>query len=553
MPHPAPAWNRAGTLLAVFLLSALVLGVGVQNLPIGQAYIDPVDKLRAQDESLYSHCALRMTTAGDWMTPTLLGRYFLQKPPLVMWLAGLSMKGLGISLLTLRLPVLLAGALAAVLVFCWLWGSNGAGLAAAGVLLLVSNRLWQTYARLCMTDVLLSACIVAAIYFLARDPRLESRSSFWGFVVSTAAAIMTKSIAGVLPLLVLLLFCALMRGEDRPPIRRVGQAVLLTGTLVAPWHLYQLIAHGRWFWTEYVKTQVLGMGLHPPWLLSPETAPVYYVKRLALTDPVLALLALIAIPSLWASVRSRQAARPLLLGCWLLVGVASMLLFQARNVTYLALLLPPLCILAAGYAPRPLSLRPWLLVALLGVAFLSKLWPMAQPWTLRPIDQSPSASIAALRSYCERGRGNELIVVSPDDDFYSVTLPLPRVRYCFVAPLEAIERYGPHYVYLGVTVTTDQFLALDRWKPQFEQRLRNWKLDSTDPLATAIVAGSEADVLQIILTHPQSDFFLPAQMRGLVEPAAQQTHQVVAATPERFFLLATQTQGASRTRQIPCW
>jgi hypothetical protein len=543
--------QRAAAFVAVFLLAALTLGVGVRSMPVGQAHVDPLDKLHAQDESLYTHCALQMATEGHWATPMLLGRYFLQKPPLSMWLAGASMKCFGVSLATLRLPAVLAGALSVALIFGWLVESTGARLALAGALLLVSNRLWQTYSRLAMTDVLLSTSIAAAVCFIGRDPRLERRASFWGFVVSVAAAVMTKSVAGAIPVLVLLLFWALMRGKERPSSGRVAVSIALAAALAAPWHLYQLATHTRWFWAEYVKTQLLGVGLQPAWQLSPEPGTVFYAKRLVLTDPVLAL-AILAIPSLWTAVRSR-GARPLLLASWILVVLASMALFQAHNVTYLSMLLPPLSIVAAGYAPRPLRARPWLLVSLLGVIFVLKLWPAAQPWTLRPVDQNPSPSIAALRSYCERGRGNELILVAPDDDFYSATLPLPKVRYCWVAPLEAIARYSPHNVYLGVTVTAEQFLALDRWKPQFEESLRDWKLDSTEPLATAIVAASEAGVLQMIQTHARSDFFLPAGMRGSIEAAVPGTHQLVAATQERFFLLANQTQPVARRPQRSCW
>src|SRR5262249_10744270 len=210
-------------LAVVFLLALIGLGAGVGRIRVSSAFTDPISAVRAQDEATYVHSAIQMARSGNWMTPRFLGRFYMQKPPLLMWLTGLSVKWFGVSLLTARLPVLLAASLAVTLVFVWMAETHSVPMAAVGTVLLVSNSLWHRYARICQTDALLAAWIVGAAFCLARDPRLAGRFSFLCFGVFTAAALMTKNIAGLLPLLILLVFRVLMRGERRPAIARVLQ------------------------------------------------------------------------------------------------------------------------------------------------------------------------------------------------------------------------------------------------------------------------------------------------------------------------------------------
>ena len=113
-------------------------------------------------------------------------------------------------------------------------------------------------------------------------------------------------------------------------------------------------------------------------------------------------------------------------------------------------------------------------------------------------------------------------LVEPEDAYYSAVLPLPRVRYCVMDSLSSVENYGPHLLHLGVTVTADQFADMDRWRDRFRQRMAAWGLDSTEALATVIVAGSQSDVWKVIQTHPQSDFFLPTEMRPHAEALAKE-------------------------------
>ncbi len=545
LPKP---WAEMGKLAAVFLLALLALGLGVHKVSIAAAFTDPISGIRAQDESFYSHSAIQMARSGDWLTPKLLGRYFLQKPPLLMALSGLCLQWFGVSLLALRLPVLLAGSLAVVLAFSWVEKARGARAATATAILLVSNPLWHAYSRICQMDALLGAWIVAALYCLAFDSRLASRSAFWGYGIFTAAAIMTKSIGGVLPLLVLLVFSLLVGAGRRPSAKRTLQTFLLTAGLALPWHLYQLLVHPRWFWAEYVQLQILGFGLRPPGQTAQEGQALFYLKRLALTDPFLCVLVLLAVPFLWRAFRKRDSADSVLLVSWLLVAGGALVLFRYKNLQYVSVLIPALSIWVGSALLKKNKAKP--AIAVLCALFVLKASWGSQPWGLS-YHPAPAPSTAALRAYSEKGRPNELILVSPQDDYYSAVLPLARVRYCFMDSLSHVEGYGPYLVDTGIVVTADQFSDLERWREQFQKRMAAWGLPSTEALATGIVASSESKVLKIIRTHPQSDFFLPTDMLPTVEPFVKSTHQIVPGTPERSFLLALSPGKEGEATRMP--
>lgn len=520
--------------LLVAVIAFAFFAYGVDRAGVASTLANSVDRIHAQDESIYANAALRMAAQGNWLTPIVMGRFFLYKPPLLEDLAGLSLNIFGISLLALRLPSLLAASLAASLLFAWSMRARGLRAGLVAILLLLSNSVWMTFARLCYTDMLLASFTLAALFSLARDPRLESASARWSFTGFSSAAILTKSVAGFLPLLALCLFTRVGPRDLRPPLSRLLRIAAWTALCVAPWHLYQFLAHRQWFWTDYVQVQLLQFGFRPALPGSAEAPLWFYLKRLFLTDPFLCIAAAFALPAFVIDVRQgKQYAR--LLACWLGVVLAAISIFQYRNFPYAVMLIAPLCLLAAGSLPA--KYESWIAAALV-LALGAKLLAPSQVWSLAYSASQPLAASPWLRAYLDRGRANELILVDPDDEFYSAVLPLPKVRYCFRDPNNVTIRYAPYYVDLGITVTAAVFADPARWEPVFRERLRAWGLDSSEPIATAIIARDGADVIAIIRSHPRSDFYLPANLESPARAAAQATHWYAPASSGRFFLLS---------------
>ncbi len=521
-------------------IAAGLLGYWIDRASVGTAYSDPIGKTRAQDESSFANSALTMAHDGGWLTPRVLGRYLMQKPPLLLWLAGFALKIFGTSLWALRWPALAAAICATAVVFTWMRRDRSLPVACAAAALLLSNPLWHIFARLCYTDMLWTASLVGAVAILQANPRLENFRSLAGFAACTAASVMVKSVAGLLPLFILALYCVFARREDRPAFGRVAMVTAVLAVLIAPWHIYQLVAHRQWFWADYVQTQLLGFGFHAPIATSAESQPLFYFKRLFLTDPVLCVLLLIALPFLIAALRDRSKTLPLILTLWLAVTSGALLLFGFRNLPYALIVIPPACLIAAAYNPIFFTSRAKFALIALCVVFGIKSYAHAEPWGLSFGVVEPLPAVAPLRWYHDLGRPNELIVADADDAFYSSTLSLPRVRYYLVDAGDVLRRFLPFYGYLGIMLSEDEFEQLDRVMPQYADRLKSWGLDSTEPIGTTIVGPSEEALVRLVKARPDADYSVTRQELTMLETAgALSLHTVSPVAGGRAFLLSS--------------
>jgi len=529
---------------AVALLALVCLLVRSARVGLAGDYVDPIGKITAQDEALYAHTAIRMAEQGGWLTPIFMGRYALYKPPLLMWASGISARLLGVTRLGLRLPVALFASFAVGLVFLWAAEVRGWQAGAAAVLLLVSNRLWHVLAGMCMTDGLLVAWNTSAMYCLFSDPWLESGIALWGFAVSVAAAILTKSVAGVLPLAILGMYWLVAPRNRKPAFRRVCYAGALSLALAAPWFAYQLLVHQRWFWTEQIRVEILGFGAGAPQQTSQENPALFYLMRLAATDPVLLASALVAAPSFFLELRKRSGEATLL-ACWLAVLVAAVLGWQYRNASYLLPMAPALAILAATSGPlSSKSSAPWMLL-LLSAAALAKTAVPEAPFGISFQAGTVQKAAGPLSDYCERGRGNELIVAGVEDDLYASTLPLPKLRYGRFGGPMASGSYAMPWNYLGIAVDAQQWNDLAKWEPVYRRHLREWGCNSGEPIGTLIVIRDTEELASVVRAHPASDFFLPLKYRAAISSAAP--HESVEVSPDYFLLLSRE----ARTRASP--
>ena len=515
----------------VVIIALLAIGWNIQNAGIATGYIDSVRKLGAQDEAVYTREAIYMATAGHWLTQTFLDRFVLFKPPLLMWLSGFSIKLFGVSSLPVRLPAILCGALVALLAFRM---SPRAPWAA--VILLLSDRLFHTLARVNMTDIVLAASLMIAFYSFSRDTRIERPLAFWGFGIGVGLAILAKSIAGLLPFVVIGLFWLAARREDRPRIARVIQSGLVALAIILPWHLYQAIAHTQWFLAEYLGVQLLAFGGKPP-QTSQENQVLFYLSRLAYSDPELGLLALFALPGLILALRKRTDTLALLLAAWIAVFGGALLIFQYRSVQYMLPLIPALAILAAVYIP---ALQNRVTMALLIAVFAVKAAYPNATWGLSYASGNTLPTAKALHDYCDLRRPTDLIVLEPDDEFYSSVLPLTHVRYGWMDPNESMAKLEPHLRWLGIMLSVDEFVRVDQDTPLYRSRLASWGLRDPKPIGTAVFAHNAEEMRRAVASRPHSDFLLPAQF---IPPDVFATHDVRFASEQRVFLIAKEPTG----------
>lgn len=167
-PAPAPrardAW--AATLVAFAILVAFA---GVRDL-------------WDADEGRYGTVALDMVRSGDLLTPREHGMRFMDKPPLVYWMATAAYAVLGPTPLAARMPCVVCGAALAGLAFLYarrFTGARRAGWCAA--LVVATSGGGMGFSRTVTMDMGLSAAIAGALYALLsglRDPRTRWRVAF---------------------------------------------------------------------------------------------------------------------------------------------------------------------------------------------------------------------------------------------------------------------------------------------------------------------------------------------------------------------------------------
>ena len=482
---------------SVFLAALLILGWNAGRGGIASAYVDPLVHIQAQDEATYAASSFEMVRHGGWLTPRFLGRYALYKPPLYYWLSALCAKVTGTNAWAIRMPPVIAGAGTIALVFAWLQGTVPLAIALTGPILLLSSHLFFILSRTGLMDALLVFEITLAMFAVSRDRGLGSMKWRWIFGIATGSAIMTKAVAGLLPIFILV--CS---GVS---LARLMQVSAIAAAVALPWHLWQIYAHPRWFWAEYVLGEHLTWGFAAPEQTTPESHVVYSGKRLFALDPVLILgFAGLVSSSIRGAVRRRQ------LVAWTVVILVTVLGWRYRNVTYLAPLYPALALSVAAAIPKH---RARLALAFSAGLFLAKVALPSQPFGIPFTAESTNLSHVPLAAYGELRRSNELIMIGADDQFYAATLDLPRVRYVWLSPTAPRARLPLDFESLGITMSAADFARLDELRPIFAARLRQWNLDSADPIGTVILAQTDAEIQALIEAHPQTDFYIDRRIR----------------------------------------
>jgi 4-amino-4-deoxy-L-arabinose transferase-like glycosyltransferase len=214
------------------------------------------------DEPRYAQVAREMLARGDFVTPTLGGHTWFEKPALLYWLMMLTFGVFGVSEWAARLVTAAAG-VSTVLLVGWVGrrveiasheAMRGYALVAAGVM--ASTAGLMVFSRAASFDALLTATVTAALacFFvseLERDER-RRRPLLLGFYVFVGASLLAKGLVGaVIPALAVVGYFVLRRRW--PPLLRLGLlwGVLLSLLVAALWYGPVLARHGWAFVDEF--------------------------------------------------------------------------------------------------------------------------------------------------------------------------------------------------------------------------------------------------------------------------------------------------------------
>jgi 4-amino-4-deoxy-L-arabinose transferase-like glycosyltransferase len=114
-------------------------------------------------ESYFALGSRLMVEQGDWLTPHAPDELPLNKPPLTYWLIGASYKLFGTNYGSARLPSVLAALLVVLIVYWLAVKLSGVRAGLISVAVLASSYLFLTFARLAMSDMLLTLCVTASL------------------------------------------------------------------------------------------------------------------------------------------------------------------------------------------------------------------------------------------------------------------------------------------------------------------------------------------------------------------------------------------------------
>jgi 4-amino-4-deoxy-L-arabinose transferase-like glycosyltransferase len=339
----------AGLIGVVFFLVPLLLAA---RIPL----LDP-------DEGLHATIAQQMAERGDWITPRLNGKPFLDKPILYFWAEAASIRAFGSTEAAVRLPGLLLGLLGVVTIglAATRWFNRTTGLLAA--LFYATTFMPTGLAQASVHDVAMVPLVNLSLLLLWESQRAATTRRAW---VATAAVgtllgltMLTKGLTGIALVGVAYGSYLLVTRQLRRALCIRGAAAVAIGLLVASgWYLAVESQNPGYLRYYFIQRHLLGFTtatqLHggEPWW--------YYLPLLAGGGLPWIIYLPILVRDHWAKWRAsgRSLATPrtaplgddapvVLVWCWLIACTIFLSAAHSKLVTYLWPVYPAVAVLAA--------------------------------------------------------------------------------------------------------------------------------------------------------------------------------------------------------------
>ncbi|MBS1723401.1 MAG: glycosyltransferase family 39 protein [Armatimonadetes bacterium] len=302
------------------------------------------------DEGFYGAVVVDMIRRGDWLTPTLNGVPWFEKPILAYWLAIPSVQLFG-EAVGPRLPSVLCTLLTIWVLFRFVRDHLGAPAGRLTALLYSTNLLVVGIGRMMMTDAPLVLCITMAVttFWRSLGPEQASRKLRLWSAFFVGLAILAKGPVGAILFLAIVGSIYVAEPLLRPRYRGfwlLGVLILL-GT-VASWYLPCYLVNGRVFIDKFLIEQNIGRfaGGDKAHTVPLWAHPVYFPVILALSAlPWVFFLTKPARAAAQGEVDEPTQARfGLLVKAWLLVPLVFFSLSGTKLPHYILPAVAPLSI-----------------------------------------------------------------------------------------------------------------------------------------------------------------------------------------------------------------
>ena len=308
------------------------------------------------DEPRYAQVAREMLARHDWITPTLGGKPWLEKPALYYWQTMLAYSVFGVSDWAARLPSAVDATLMVVAIYLFLRRFRP-GFQLDGALMAASASGVIGFARAASMDMPLAATFIIAMLAWYAWYESASRRYLALFYTFLGLAMLAKGpVAPFLGAAIVVIFAS-AKGDYRLTVRTCwvpGIALFLLTTL--PWYAAVQLRNPEFFRVFILEHNLQRFGKD----LYHHTQPFWYylpVILLGLVPWTIFVVAALAesIRAWWtekSTILQSEDALPVFLVIWLMVPVAFFSFSASKLPGYILLALPAGTLLLAEYVRR---------------------------------------------------------------------------------------------------------------------------------------------------------------------------------------------------------
>ncbi len=334
-------------------------------------------------EAMYALIPQEMLAAGSWLTPTLNGVHYLDKPQMLFWVNLLGYKILGVSAWSARVPTL---ALTVGEVWLtYLMGRRLIGQQAAwlgGFILLTCIGFFVLHLQI-LTDHLVTLSLLASLYCLLRWQEMPGWRWSTLFFLALVAGFLSKGFIGVIfPVLIGLIYAWQMQDRRLLKLLFSPSGIILALALLAVWGVASELANPGYLKFQIVNEQIMRFlgRRQPPDINSFTTWEFWLFLGIWLMPWTFMLPS--ALCRLWQETRPGREVLPAarLLITWAAVIRVFFTLSSNRLENYSLPALPALALILGRRVQRYLDtptdrVIPWSLMALglLGLSLLALL------------------------------------------------------------------------------------------------------------------------------------------------------------------------------------
>jgi 4-amino-4-deoxy-L-arabinose transferase-like glycosyltransferase len=311
------------------------------------------------DEPRYAQVAREMLARHDWITPTLGGQPWLEKPPLYYWQAMLAYSIFGVSDWAARLPSAIDATLMVVAVYFFLKRFRP-GFELDGALMTASAAGIIGFARAASTDMPLTAMFTIALLAWYAWYESESKRHLALFYCALALGVLAKGpVAPSLAAVIIVIF-AVAKSDYRLVLRTLWiPGILLFLAIALPWHVAVQSKNPEFFRVFILQHNLARFGTN----LYRHKEPFWYYVPIALLGlipwTVFAAMSCAETIRVWWAERQQmlksEDAFNAFLVIWLAVPIIFFSLSQSKLPGYIVPALPAGTLLLAEYVRRRIA------------------------------------------------------------------------------------------------------------------------------------------------------------------------------------------------------